>query len=92
MKYLVYLPSVPGRLNVEQEIFLSLQRTPARGEVSVSLSLSPCLSLCHSVSRFLSHGNTYQVLKPFLTFIKFHMIPAKILMTEIYPLNLVSHT
>ena len=30
-----------------------------------------------------------QVLSPFLTFIKFHKIPAKILMTEIYPLDLV---
>ena len=33
-----------------------------------------------------------QVLNPFLKFIKFHKIPAKILMSEIYPLGLVPHT
>ena len=33
-----------------------------------------------------------EVLNPFLRFIKFHKIPARILMTEIYPLDLVPHT
>ena len=33
----------------------------------------------------------FKVLNPFLGYIKFHMIPARILMTDIHPLGLVPH-
>ena len=43
-----------------------------------------------------SHGFKFstkcrEVLSPFLVYIKFHMIPASVLMTEIHPLGLVPY-
>ena len=36
-------------------------------------------------------GSIRDVLSPFLAYIKFHMIPASVLMTEIHPLGLVPY-
>ena len=55
-------------------------------------TMQPLLEARTLKKLFLTFEIYLQVIEPFLAYVKFHMIPAKLLMTEVHPLGLVPYS
>ena len=55
-------------------------------------TMQPLLEARTLEKLFLTFEIYLQVIEPFLAYVKFHMIPAKLLMTEVHPLGLVPYS